>query len=128
MGELIGELIKRSYKNLSEFARENDIPYGTLYDVVKGKTRFENIGVSVFIKIAEGLHMTPEELYYGGAPSTPHNYSDPRQIALNMYFESMNDAGKDTLLASARLMAGSPDVRVEKNNGEDLPFQAAMGA
>lgn len=128
MGELIGEMIKRSYKNLSEFARVNDIPYGTLYDVVKGKTRFENIGVSVFIKIAQGLNMTPEELYYGEGQTNPHNYTDPRQIALNMYYESMNEAGKETLVASARLMAGSPDVRMEKNNGEDIPFQAAMGA
>jgi len=40
----------------------------------------------------------------------------------------MNEGGKDTLVASARLMAGSPDVRVEKNSGEDIPLQTAMGA
>lgn len=61
-------------------------------------------------------------------PPTAPEYSDVRQTALNGYYESMNEGGKDTLVASARLMAGSPDVRVEKNNGEDIPFQAAMGA
>ena len=71
--------------------------------------------------------MTAEELFYGVAPSAPE-YADARQTALNGYFESMNEGGKDTLVASARLMAGSPDVRVEKNNREDLPLQAAMGA
>ena len=71
--------------------------------------------------------MTAEELYFGVPPTAPE-YSDVRQTALNGYYESMNEGGKDTLVASARLMAGSPDVRVEKNNGEDIPFQAAMGA
>lgn len=123
----IGELIKRNYKNLSEFSKEADIPYGTVYDIVKGKTKFENIGVTVFIKICKALDMTVEELYYGLSAPEP-KYSDPRQTALNRYYESMNEEGKNTLLNTARLMSGSPDVRTEKNIGEDNTLLSAMGA
>lgn len=127
MTNRIQDLFSERRIKVAPFARENGITPSTLYAIISGKTAFENIGISIFIKIAEGLGMTAEELYYGVAPDAPE-YSDARQTALNGYFESMNDSGKNTLVASARLMAGSPDVRMEKNNGEDLPFQAAMGA
>lgn len=77
------------------------------------KPVMDNIAISTFLKIAEGLGMTAEELYSGVPPEAPE-FLDVRQTALNGYFESMNDAGKNTLVASARLMAGSPDVRMEK--------------
>ncbi|EOS51149.1 helix-turn-helix domain-containing protein [Adlercreutzia caecimuris] len=127
MTNRIQDLFSERGIKVAPFARENDITPSTLYAIISGKTAFENIGISIFIKIAEGLGMTAEELYYGTPPTAPE-YSDVRQTALNGYFESMNEGGKDTLVASARLMAGSPDVRVEKNSGEDIPLQTAMGA
>lgn len=126
MTNRIKSLFSERKIKVAAFARENDITPSTLYAIMRLDT-MDNIAISTFIKIADGLGMTAEELYYGVAPDAPE-YSDARQTALNGYFESMNDAGKNTLVASARLMAGSPDVRMEKNNGEDLPFQAAMGA
>lgn len=126
MTNRIQDLFSERRIKVAPFARENDITPSTLYAIMRLDT-MENIAISTFIKIAEGLGMTAEELYYGTPPDAPE-YSDVRQTALNGYYESMNDAGKETLVASARLMAGSPDVRMEKNNGEDIPFQAAMGA
>lgn len=126
MNNRIPDLLRERGIKVAAFARETGIPAPTLYNIMK-KPKVDDLSVSIFIRIAEGLGMTAEELYYGVAPDAPE-YSDARQTALNGYFESMNDAGKNTLVASARLMAGSPDVRMEKNNGEDLPFQAAMGA
>lgn len=113
MNNRIQTLFSERKIKVAPFARENDITPSMLYAIISGKTAFENIGISIFIKIAEGLGMTAEELYYGVPPEAPE-YSDMRQTALNGYFESMNETGKDTLVASAKLMAGSPDVRMEK--------------
>lgn len=126
MPNRISDLFRERGIKVSPFARENGLNQNTLYTIMKLDT-MDNIAISTFLKIAEGLGMTAEELYYGTPPTAPE-YSDVRQTALNGYFESMNEGGKDTLVASARLMAGSPDVRVEKNSGEDIPLQTAMGA
>ena len=52
-----------------------------------GKVSVEN-----FLKIAHGLGMTAEELYYG----TPleRTYVDPRQGRINEQYEEMNDRGQ----------------------------------
>lgn len=126
MNNRIPDLLRERGIKVAAFARETGIPAPTLYNIMK-KPKVDDLSVSIFIRIAEGLGMTAEELYYGTPPTAPE-YSDVRQTALNGYYESMNEGGKDTLVASARLMAGSPDVRIEKNNGEDIPLQAAMGA
>lgn len=126
MNNRIPDLLRERGIKVAAFARKTGISPSTLYNIMD-KPVVDNIAVSTFIKIAEGLGMTAEELFFGTPPDAPE-YSDVRQTALNGYYESMNDAGKETLVASARLMAGSPDVRMEKNNGEDIPFQAAMGA
>ena len=112
MPNRISDLFRERGIKVSPFARENGLNQNTLYTIMKLDT-MDNIAISTFLKIAEGLGMTAEELYYGTPPTAPE-YSDVRQTALNGYYESMNEGGKDTLVASARLMAGSPDVRVEK--------------
>lgn len=126
MNNRIPDLLRERGIRVSVFARKTGISPSTLYNIME-KPVMDNIAISTFIKIAEGLGMTAEELYFGVPPTAPE-YSDVRQTALNGYYESMNEGGKDTLVASARLMAGSPDVRVEKNSGEDIPLQTAMGA
>ena len=112
MNNRIPDLLRERGIKVAAFARETGIPAPALYNIRK-KPKVDDLSVSIFIRIAEGLGMTAEELFYGVAPSAPE-YADARQTALNGYFESMNEGGKDTLVASARLMAGSPDVRVEK--------------
>ena len=112
MNNRIPDLPRERGIRVSVFARKTGISPSTLYNIME-KPVMDNIAISTFIKIAEGLGMTAEELYFGVPPTAPE-YSDVRQTALNGYYESMNEGGKDTLVASARLMAGSPDVRVEK--------------
>lgn len=112
MNNRIPDLLRERGIRVSVFARKTGISPSTLYNIME-KPVMDNIAISTFIKIAEGLGMTAEELYFGVPPTAPE-YSDVRQTALNGYYESMNEGGKDTLVASARLMAGSPDVRVEK--------------
>lgn len=56
------ELFGDRFINIRAFARANGIPPTTLYSIVSGKCRPENIGVGTFIKIATGLGMTADEL------------------------------------------------------------------
>lgn len=56
----------------------------------------------------------------------PVSYSDPAQEALNGYWESMNDDGRERLLGIAELAADSGKVRVQKNAG-DLRVPAEVG-
>lgn len=77
------------------------------------------------VACAEILGCTTDELA-GRKPA--RHYSDPEQEALNGYFESMNKDGRTALVSSARLMSGSPDVRIEKDRQEPPDIQAAMGA
>lgn len=48
--------------NVSAFARRIGVAPTTLYNVLSSGTP-ERTGVGVWIKISEGLGMTPEELY-----------------------------------------------------------------
>ncbi len=54
------------------------------------------------------------------------SFSDSGQAALNGYYESMNDQGRETLVQTARLMSGSPDTRVQKDSPEAVRVQEAM--
>ena len=56
----------------------------------------------------------------------PVSYADPAQEALNGYWESMNDDGRERLLGIAELAADSGKVRVQKNAG-DLRIPAEVG-
>ena len=46
------------------FAKANEIASSTMTSIYKGKVQFENISINTFLKIAHGLGMTAEELYY----------------------------------------------------------------
>lgn len=47
-----------------DFAKANGLSEQTLYDI-RRRENIGNVSVDVFIKIAHGLGMTAEELYYG---------------------------------------------------------------
>lgn len=109
----IGELIKSSCKSLSEFSRLTEVPYGTLYDIANGKTKADKIGIGVFMKIAHGLGMTAEELYYG--ESRKVEYADPLQEKLNGCFESLNPESRETIVEVVASYAADPERRTVKS-------------
>lgn len=127
MENRVGRLIERhSDGNISEFSRVSGVPYGTLYDIVRGKSDIENVRISYFMKIAHTLGMTAEELYYGTPPEPP-KFSDPQQNALNGYYESMNDTGRKLAVDSIRAMSSSVELRMVKER-EVADDQTALEA
>lgn len=107
MKDKIGQLVKdHTNGNVSEFSRQSGVPYGTLYDIVNDNVNIDNVGISHFMKIAQCLGMTADELYYGMAPEPP-TYTDPRQAELNDCFDELNDKGRTRLVEEATMMAKS---------------------
>lgn len=45
----------------------------------------------------------------------PISFIDPKQKALNGYYESMNTGGRNALVETARLMSDGDSVRIEKD-------------
>lgn len=69
---------------------------------------------------------TPNDLCGWDGGNGGASFSNSDQAALNAYYESMNDQGRETLVQTARLMSGSPDTRVQKDSPEAVRVQEAV--
>lgn len=76
-------------------------------------------------EFADALECTLDEL--AGREWPAPAFSDPGQAALNGYWESMNDDGREALVHTAKLMSGSPDTRIEKDRPAHNGVPAEMG-
>jgi transcriptional regulator with XRE-family HTH domain len=65
MSNRIAEEIKKQGFNKHSFSAKCGVPYGTLYRICKDGASMDSITIDNFLKIAHGLGMTAEELYYG---------------------------------------------------------------
>lgn len=68
-------LLKEKQLSVYQCAKESHIPYTTLSDIVKGKTRIEKCTAETIYKLAKTLHVTMEELLsecYGENESAPN--------------------------------------------------------
>jgi len=97
MENVIDQYLKDRNIVPAKFAREIGIPNETLANIRKGRTKFDGIGIGTFIKIAHGLNMTAEELYYGKPEIV-----DPVRTEILSVFDSTTDEGKKSLLTSAK--------------------------
>ena len=110
----------------AELSRRSGVAYGTVYDIWAGKSHVEKMNIDTFLKIAHGLGMTAEELYYGKPAEKA--YRDARQASLNAHFETFNDRGRDELSTIAERMSHDPSVRIEKDSAEHAEDDEAVGA
>ena len=56
------DLFSKRSINVSAFARANGLKPTTIYNILNGSVGIENVGVSTFLKIANGLDMDAEQL------------------------------------------------------------------
>lgn len=59
------ELARARGTNLKKLAESCGMPPSTLYAISSGDTNFDKVGISTFMKIADALDMSAEELYRG---------------------------------------------------------------
>lgn len=126
MSNRIAEEIKKQGFNKHSFSAKCGVPYGTLYRICKDGASMDSITIDNFLKIAHGLGMTAEELYYG--KPAERTYRDERQTALNAHFETFNDDGRNELAKIAERMSHDPSVRIVKDGSEHADDTQAMGA
>lgn len=72
------------------FAMSIGVKSSTMTSIYKGRVIFENISITTFLKIAHGLGMTAEELYYGEDAATRGESCQPpitadEQVLLDGY-------------------------------------------
>ena len=106
--------------NQTEMAEKLDVKVATYRSWEKGK-RMLSLKQAYDCAVILGCSIDAIAGY------TPHvSYADPAQEALNGYWESMNDDGRERLLGIAELAADSGKVRVQKNAG-DIRVPAEVG-
>ena len=124
------------------FAREIGIPATTLYSIVGGKTNVANTGVGTFVKIAHGLGLGTEELFYlltdndaaenvdpDPATDQPAStsrpaprevlFADPRQRQLNAAFANLTEQSKTEGAVIVSSVAADPTR--QRSRSADLP-------
>lgn len=94
-------------RNKRDFAKDYGIPEQTLYKICK-KPTMKNISIDVFLKIAKGLGMTAEELYYG--EKQERTYADEREGELHRIWNDLDEERRGRLIGDAR------DMEVAKSN------------
>lgn len=104
---------KRGYKSAREFAEKIGIPVSTYTGYEQG---VRSLDYELAWKFADALNCTLDAI--GGRVPPPRVYEDPKQEALNGYYESMNDGGRDLLVQSAKSISADPERRIVKDRPE----------
>lgn len=97
MENKITRLFEEHHVNISECSRKTGIPYGTLYDIAKGKTPFDRLNIGYVIKIAHVFGMTADELL-GDIELDPNRYE------LCRIYDEMGITARRALLACAEAL------------------------
>ena len=62
MNILINDVMDQKKISIYKMAKDTDIPYSTLRDVLSGKTDIKNVSFEIGMKIAEYLQLNPQKL------------------------------------------------------------------
>lgn len=103
------------------FAKSIGVPSSTMTSIYKGKVKFDNITIGNFIKIAHGLGMTADELYYGSShKEKTHTYSDPRQQEANDIWNHVNEIYRKQMWEHAKVIDAAYGKSSERNSVQEI--------
>lgn len=94
--ERIKELIEERGMSVSSFARAIGLSQPTLYRILNGEVNIERIGVNNFMRIAHGLGLTAEALYYD------LDVDDLAKAEIDSTYSATTAEGRRALLATAK--------------------------
>lgn len=92
------------------FARSVGVKTSTMFSIYRGQVQMKNIAVGNFLKIAHGLGMTAEELYYG--EKQPIAYADEREADMHRIWGELDEERRGRLHSTAQ------DMELAKSNGD----------
>lgn len=113
----------KGFRSAKEFAEHIGMNVGSYTNYEQG---VRNLTLEKAWEFADILDCSLDEL--AGRSRPRKECSDPEQESLNRYYESMNGSGRSALIESARLMSGSPDVRIEKGAAKHVDIPPALDA
>lgn len=96
MGLSLRENIEFYGFSVNSFADHIGMPQSSLHRIVSDEAPFENVSVGTGVRIAQGLGMSVEQLYYGD------DMRDRQKRELSEIFDGIDPAGRSALLACAR--------------------------
>ena len=70
---------------------------------------------------------TPNDLCGWDGKNSSASFTDSSQAALNGYYDSMNEAGRELLVQTAKSISADPERRIVKDSAEHGAYKAAMG-
>lgn len=114
---------RAGFKSAKAFAEHVGMNVGSYTNYEQG---MRSLSLEKAWEFADILDCSLDEL--AGRPRPRKRFKDPNQEALNGYYESMNEKGRQTLVESARLMSDGNSVRIEKDGSEHSDIQTALGA
>ena len=116
----IDQLISERNESVRDFAKRCGVSEQTLYKITK-KPTMRNISIDVFLKIAKGLGMTAEELYYGDTNKAPSNiYSDSRQQEANEIWSHVNEAYRKQMWEHAKVIDMAYNKSAERDSVQEV--------
>ena len=95
MQNRIAELLEEQGYKPATFAKIAGVPETTLYEILNGTRKFENVGVSRIIKIAKGFGVTVE--YLSGEDNAPKTPADKLKLELFDICDQLNEKGQSEL-------------------------------
>ena len=95
MENRLKEMLAERGLTVSEFARQTGIIQPTLHRIVNNRVNLSSITAVNFLRIAHGLGLSAEELYFGDT-----SY-DERKNRIDRVYATTNNAGRDAMLANA---------------------------
>lgn len=109
------ELAKSKGTNLNKLAEKCGVPASTLYAIASGDTNFDNVGISLFMRLADALDMKPEELY-GREPKKQEVSGallTASERALLALYRSMDPVGRASLIEQAEFLSARHPLNTE---------------
>lgn len=97
--------------NTSQLSKLTGLSYTTAQNIATGKTDVAKMHVERFLKIAHGLGMTAEELYYGEDTSArAPTYADEREADIHRIWGELDEERRGRLHNTAQ------DMELAKSN------------
>ena len=73
------------------------------------------------------LGCTPNDLCGWDGGNSIASFTDSGQAALNGFYDSMNEAGRELLVQTAKSISADPERRIVKDSTEHSSYKTAMG-
>ena len=101
---MLKDILNEKGLSVYKVAKETEIPYSTLHDIVVGNTLIENMSSNALFRLAKYLELSMEQVYTANNPSSVvYLYNEGRNIFVEFGKHKMQYMGPKNLMAFKRV-------------------------